>query len=402
MIIILLIIVLVAIVWLPIPVGLGCFFGMIGSNKRPVLYYLLFCVGVSLLTLWIVPAYDSDLSRYYDTMRLMQPLSDWSAFIDFSKNNRILQYQDANKVFNVIEFFVAKTGQFSWLPFISTLVCNLLVLFPVVDLRKQKKLNSWLAGGLSIELLLLFNLNLTANTMRWAMAVALFGCMSYVYFVKMTNFKFIWLLITPIFFHLGIILAVILALFVAIFREKKRLSYPVLILGFIGFWLFADRFVGPGSAGMFAQITNMATIYSTDFMVRNSNGLIVLFLSRFSGLLLVIAAVVVGSESKSEKCDNFGRLCRLQFVFWLLLFNNSMIFNRYVLVSAMLSLFYIGKNMNCIKKSMRSTSLLLIGISGLMLLVITYAGFRRMTFAVPLLELVTKNLISLFRNMPIF
>jgi len=340
------------------------------------------------------------LSRYYDTMRLMQPLSDWSAFIDFSQNDRILQYQDANKVFNVIEYLIARTGRFSWLPFISTLACNLLVLFPVIDLRKQKKLDSWIAAGLSINLLLLFNLNLTANTMRWALASALFGCVAYIYFVKLNDFRYSWLLITPILFHLGIILAVILAVFVAIFRKGTRVSYLGLILGFIGFWLVTERFVGAGSAGMFAQITSMANIYSTDFLVRNSNGLIVLFLSRLSGVLLLIATLVVGS--RSEKCDYFERLCRLQFVFWLLLFNNTMIFNRYVLVSSMLGLFYIAKNVNYVEKAKASACLLIVGISGLMLLVNASAGFKRMTFSVPLWELITTNLISLLRNVPIF
>jgi len=395
-------VVFMTIVWLPIPVGIGSFFGMVVSKKNLYLYYFLFCTGVSLVTLWYIPDYTSDLSRYFETMKSMQSLSGWSEFLDFSQNDRILQYQGTNKIFNMIEYLVAKTGRFSILPFISTFTCYLLVLFPIVDLKKQKKLSPLLAGILSLYLLMLFNLNLTANTMRWAMACAIFGFVAYIYFVKIKDIKFIWILVIPVLFHLGIILAVGLAIFVAIFRKATYFSYALLSIGFVMFWLYVAKNSDTTSSGVLYQMTSMANTYSTDFMIRNSNGRIVLYLTRMAGGLVFIATLIIGFGRKKIERDNFDRLCLAQFVFWILLFNNSMIFNRYVLVSSMLGVFYLGKNSALVNSAWVRSSLFFVLTGLLMISVIAYAGFKKMTFSISLPELVTTNLISLLTNIPIF
>jgi len=402
-IVLLLTLMVLSVLLVPIPVGMGSFFGMILSkNKNIYLFYILFCVGISLVCLLYIPNYTNDLSRYYETMHLMQPLSSWSEFIDFSQSNSVLQYQGTNKLFNIIEYFIAKTGKFSLLPFLSTLICYLSILFPIVDLKKHKELKSSAAFILSVCLLLLFNLNFTANTMRWAMASAIFGLVSYLYFVKINRLVYVWILAIPLLFHVGIILAVALVVFVAIVHKPSIFSYVLLLAGYVLFWAYVGKDGSMGASGMFPQIASMANAYSTDFMDRNLNGMIILYLSRVAGLLLLSAASIICLGKAKAKWDGFDRLCLLQFFFVILLFNNSMIFNRYLLIFSMLSVISIGKNLAVVKISRAQIGAFLTTTSVLILCVTAYAGCKGMIFTVSRLDLIFVNVFSFFSALPNF
>lgn len=387
----------------PIPVGFSSLFLMAFSEKKNIyLFYILFCIGTSLVCLFYVPNYTDDLSRYYIVMRLMKPLSSWSEFINFSQSNSALQYQGTNKIFNIIEYLIARTGKFSLLPFVSTLVCYLSVLFPIVDLKRNTKIRSTTTLTLAVCLLLLFNLNFTANTMRWAMASAIFGLVSYLYFVKLNKLVYIWILAIPLLFHVGIILAVTLAIFVAIVRKTSIFSYAILLIGFIMFWIYAIKNGSLEVSGTFSQITSMANTYSTDFMNRNLNGTIILYLSRAADILMLSAAVIIYFGKPKINRDSFDRLCLLQFFFGIMLFNNSMIFNRYLLIISILSIISIGKNIVTVKINRVQLGMFMIAVSLLILCVTAYAGCKDMNFTVSKLNLIFMNILKAFINLPIF
>lgn len=396
------IVILIALI--PIPVGIYSFLGMSFSSKQfTVIFYLLFCFCGSLAALLYIPNFTDDLSRYYQVMGLMQPLSHWIEYKSFSHMNIVMQYQGTNKLFNLIEYLVARTGKYSVLPFLNTFVCNLAIFFPVVDLRRNKKITQMYALMATISLLMLFNINFTSNTMRWAVAVALFAFTSYLYFQKINDVKFIWIFLIPLLFHIGIILAVILAMFVALTKKTNLLFMCLLLFAYLLFWVVVgSTSVESSGNGMFSQITGMANVYSADFLNRNLNGLIVLYLTRATGILLILAALAISLRKKEIPRNQFDRLMTLLSLFQTLLIGNSMIFNRYLLISSILALYIIAIHSGVLMSRSNQIAYFMVGISILFNIVITMTKLNGMKFTLSPFELITSNILKIFSNIPSF
>lgn len=166
---------IVCIIKFPILSGVGSFLSMY-FIKGKISYVLLFCFVIlfSGITLFFVPQYSDDMYRYYEVMKRLSTIPNLSEFLKFSAVDSTLQYQGTNKLFNLMEFFVAKTGYPSLLPYFGTVICYFCICFPIVNLKVRKELSSGISFFLSLLTLLLFHIFFTANTIRWALACSVF------------------------------------------------------------------------------------------------------------------------------------------------------------------------------------------------------------------------------------
>ncbi|MEK1370944.1 hypothetical protein HCZ90_10160 [Limosilactobacillus fermentum] len=159
----------------PIPAAIVSFFGMGYFNQKvSYLFMFIFVLGISLFALYYSPTISDDFYRYQQNMRIMRAATGIPDLFSLINSNTTLNYQSDSILFNVLEYFIAKTSRFNLLPYISTVITYGSILFPLVDLKAHGYINRIVFFWLSIQTLLLFSLFFTFNTMRWAIACALF------------------------------------------------------------------------------------------------------------------------------------------------------------------------------------------------------------------------------------
>ena len=360
----------------------------------------IFVLGISLFALYYSPNISDDFYRYQQNMRIMRAATGIPDLFSLINSNTTLNYQSDSILFNVLEYFITKTSRFNLLPYISTVITYGSILFPLVDLKVHGYINRIVFFWLSIQTLLLFSLFFTFNTMRWAIACALFFLILYIY--NKTQLKrYLYLFIIPILFHVGIVLAVVLTIYFYFIKKVNLKTVLPALFGLIVYLSIAKFFTG---TGILARIAQMATGYSTDFMQRNTNGLIIVFLHRLATVLIISSAVIFIYRKKGAQ----NKLDRILIVFTicLILLSGSMIQNRYLLVVCLIAILSIGMNYVDSKKiSITQLDVVLLLIMTLISIsassVIVYADIKDMVFKTPFIEVFFSNIVSLMMKMPI-
>ncbi len=364
------------------------------------MFMFIFVLGISLLALYYSPSAADDFYRYQQNMRIMRTTTGLSNLFSLINSNTSLNYQSDSILFNILEYFIAKTGRFTLLPYFSTVITYGSILFPLVDLKVHGYISKTMFFLLSAQILLLFSLFFTFNTMRWAMACALFFLILYIY--NKTQLKrYLYLFIIPILFHVGIILAVALTIYFYFIKKVNLKTVLPALLGLIVYLSIAKFFTG---TGILARIAQMATGYSTDFMQRNTNGLIIVFLHRLATVLIISSAAIFIYRKKGIKI----KLDRILIVFTicLILLSGSMIQNRYLLVVSLIAILSIGINYLNSKTAITQLDVGLLFIIAMISIsasaVIVYADVKDMEFSRPIIEVFFSSIFSLLKNIPTY
>lgn len=387
----------------PIPAAIVSFFGMGYFNQKlSYMFMLVFILGISLFALYYSPNIADDFYRYQENMRIMHTVTRLPQLFSLINSNTTLNYQSDSVLFNILEYFIAKTSRFNLLPYASTVITYGSILFPLVDLKARGYINRTVFFILATQILLLFSLFFTFNTMRWAIACSLFFLILYVY--NKTQLKrYLYLLIIPILFHVGIILAVVLTIYFYFIRNINFKTTLPALLGLVIYLKIAKLFTGTGTI---AQIAQMTTGYSTDFMNRNTNGLIVVFLHRLVTILIISSAMIyIYRKTKAKTNSKLDRVL-IVFTICLILLSGSMIQNRYLPVVSLIALLDIGMSYCNGKLTITQLDVLLLSIMMLISIsasfIIVYADIKDMMFSRPFIEVIFSNIISLLKNIPMY
>ncbi|MEK1447588.1 hypothetical protein HCZ94_09715 [Limosilactobacillus fermentum] len=204
-------------------------------------------------------------------------------------------------------------------------------------------------------------------------------------------------------FHPGIILAVALTIYFYFIKKVSIKKVLPALLSLIIYLNIAKLFTGTGTI---ARIAQMTTGYSTDFMNRNTNGLIVVFLHRLVTILIISSAMIyIYRKTKAKTNSKLDRVL-IVFTICLILLSGSMIQNRYLLVVSLIALLDIGMSYFNTKLVLTQFDVLLILIMTLISVgassIIAYADVKDMMFSQPFIEVFFSNIFSLLKNIPIF
>lgn len=187
------------ILMLPIPAGILSFaFIFLYKDKRSIYCLLFFLLSLSFLTILYIPNSSDDLTRYFETMSSLEYIPTWKDYFSFALNDNSMQYQSANKIFNILQYLISRTRLFTLLPTVAMNISYFSILFPVIDLKNKGKLSNRDSLFTSIGNLMIVHLFYTVNTMRWAIACSLLYLIVYIYFYKLNNILYLWLFLLPI------------------------------------------------------------------------------------------------------------------------------------------------------------------------------------------------------------
>lgn len=402
------ILVLIALyIFLPIPASFAILALSFLMRGRKTYWLLLWAVlTFSLLVLVYIPSVEDDAYRYFQVLGQLHSISNWQEFSMLSQNNGLIgyQYQSSSIGFIALEMLVSKTAYFNLLPYINTVICLFSLFFPFVDLKERCKISGSTALFLSLPLPLLYNFLYTASTMRWSLACSLFGLIVYEYFEKVQNRRYVWMFLIPMIFHPGIILASILAIYVACIKKISifKILFPMLLLAiYLRFVTGSNLSLGSGNP--IFQIVNMTNTYSSDFMQHSANGLLFIFLERLLTILVLIMASIVFSQlSREYRLSQFGRMLLFMSLVQFALIFTSMIFNRYILVTTFLALIYVARYISKIRLNIRYLVFSMCIVTICIGIVICYANVKRMVFISPFFQLCISNLFHFFTNIPVY
>lgn len=402
------ILVLIALyIFLPIPASFAILALSFLMRGRKTYWLLLWAVlTFSLLVLVYIPSVEDDAYRYFQMLGQLHSISNWQEFSMLSQNNGLIgyQYQSSSIGFIALEMLVSKTAYFNLLPYINTVICLFSLFFPFVDLKERCKISGSTALFLSLPLPLLYNFLYTASTMRWSLACSLFGLIVYEYFEKVQNRRYVWMFLIPMIFHPGIILASILAIYVACIKKISifKILFPMLLLAiYLRFVTGSNLSLGSGNP--IFQIVNMTNTYSSDFMQHSANGLLFIFLERLLTILVLIMALIVFSQlSREYRLSQFGRMLLFMSLVQFALIFTSMIFDRYILVTTFLALIYVARYISKIRLNIRYLIFSMCIVTICIGIVICYANVKRMVFISPFFQLCISNLFHFFTNIPVY
>jgi len=400
------ILVLIALyIFLPIPASFAILALSFLMRGRKTYWLLLWAVlTFSLLVLVYIPSVEDDAYRYFQMLGQLRSISNWQEFSMLSQNNELIGYQSSSIGFIALEMLVSKTAYFNLLPYINTVICLFSLFFPFVDLKERCKISGSTALFLSLPLPLLYNFLNTASTMRWSLACSLFGLIVYEYFEKVQNRRYVWMFLIPMIFHPGIILASILAIYVACIKKISisKILFPMLLLA-IYLRFVTDSNSSLGSGNPIFQIMNMTNTYSSDFMQHSANGLLFIFLERLLTILVLIMALIVFSQlSREYRLSQFGRMLLFMSLVQFALIFTSMIFDRYILVTTFLALIYVARYISKIRLNIRYLIFSMCIVTICIGIVICYANVKRMVFISPFFQLCISNLFHFFTNIPVY
>lgn len=389
------------VLFLPFFGGIVSFTGAFVLKKSPARICLIISVfTLGILSIVFVPFIRNDLYRYFQTMQVIAPIGNLSQFFEFSKYYSTLQYQN-NPLFNLIEFGIAKTHYFYLLPYIDSVICYISILYPIFDLKEQGKVNKGMALWLAIGATSVFYFFYIMTYIRWSLASALFILVTYLYFVKLKKVKYIWIFIIPVLFHLGILPAIIIAVYIAL--QKKVNFYHILIpIPFFIIFVCLSMIVNVnGSSNIVFKMIKMFQGYTVIAKPQGFADWTVFIANLLGTWILVFVALKMSKKNKNK----MYYLLVLQSIFYVFLLTSLQITERYSLLISMLSLIIISYNYNDLDKNSRLVPILLISISILIKLYAAYLKFKGMQFTVPLSTAVFSNIFffikQLFTSYPI-
>ena len=395
------------VICLPVIGGVISFGGAFLLNKRAAKI----CLVVSVFTLGIlsiifVPLVRYDLYRYFQTMQSIQYLQNLHQFFEYAKTDPVLQYQN-NPLFNILEFEIAKTHHFYFLPYISTIICYACVLYPIFDLKEQGKISNiislWLAiGGTST-----FYFTYIVTFIRWSMACAFFVLISYLYFFKLKKIRYLWLYLIPVLFHTGIILAVLIAIYIALLRQVKASSLIIPIPFFVVTLICSLVLNISGSSGnIFFKLIRMLQSYTVIAKPSDFSDWVVFIANLIGTWILVVVSLYFAMNGNERIKNKFTALTVLESLFYIFLLTSIQITERYSLIISMLAIITLIVNFNNLNNKNKVLPMILVSFSILVKVYAAYLQFKGLQFVIPLHETVFTNIFfyinQLLKNAPTY
>lgn len=396
------------VICLPTVSGVVSFAGAFLLNKRPAKICLIVSVfTLGILSIIFVPFVRNDLYRYFETMQSVQYLSNLHQFFNYAKTDPVLQYQN-NPLFNVLEFEIAKSHHFALLPYIDTIVCYTCVLYPIFDLKEQGKAPNALALWLAVGGISTFYFFYILTFVRWVMACAIFILVSYLYFFKLKKARYLWLYVIPLLFHTGIILAVIIAVYVALLKQVKVRSLiiplPFIVLALVSSLVLN---VSGDSRNILARLIGTLQDYTIFARPSDLSDWIV-FIANLIGTWVLVGVSIYFAMNGREKLKNkWTALMILEAVIYVFLLPLSIqITDRYGLIISMFAIITLIANFNNVNSKNRILPIIFISFSVLIKMYAAYLRFKGMQFSIPLSNAMFSNIFfyigELFKNAPTY
>lgn len=388
----------------PFIVGSGFIVYSFFSKNYAYLLLIIGCILTSLIFLDCKPGYGLDIDRYMETTKLMSEIHSIKEWNSFYASSPAMNYEKNSYIFFAIQFLVSRCDAFNLLSVISSALCGFFLIYPFLNLSKRfNKSRFWcMLLGISAYALVGYGSNM-AETMRWALAISCAGFVDYIYFYSLKrNVKYIWLLFIPLFFHIGTILIVIISLYTTTIKKVSILKIIIIMICTSLFFYFLPQNAFNNDS-VLGQITNMATVYSTDFMAGtgNINRLITQYIGDAVSFLIIITSFFLFSYKK-EKNDllNIG-FCLLAVE--AVVISKNLIFERFIYITVFYFLLNIAINMDYLKYQIRTNvfkyPLLIVII--VLCLVRGYIGFRIYDFTTTSnTAVLLTNVFSLIQLMP--
>lgn len=361
-------------------------------------YWLLcaFCLLSSLVFLDIIPGNGLDVDRYLVVTNQMSMVSGVKDWLSFCLTNPSTQYEKTSYLFFILQYFASRSHYINLLPYISTVLTSFLYFFPFIDYTKSKNIRvKWYAVILSVIPFFMLGYGNIASTMRWGLAVSSCLFMDYIYFNYLKSRKYIFLLLLPLLFHLGIIIAVLLSIYVAL---VKRLNVITIIFPVLFILLYMNTAVRGNSSTLIGQLSNMTAIYSNGFgegQIISQGARLVMVVQYVTTVLLSSYYLYLKRKYTFYKypLNNFNTL--LTFIL-IVFFLNSVIFYRYVAFAAPIYCFSILQILQEKKSDfIEILWLSLIFIGSFFLGAISY---RQFAFAFSDVGVIFKSIYSLLLN----
>lgn len=392
-----LLLIVLGIFFFPVITGafsLVCAFVTNGKKR----YWLLcaFCLLSSLVFLDIIPGNGLDVDRYLVVTSQMSMVSGIKDWLSFCLTNPSTQYEKTSYLFFILQYFASRSRYVNLLPYISTVLTSFLYFFPFIDYTKLKSIRvRWYAVILSVIPFFMLGYGGIASTMRWGLAVSSCLFLDYIYFYYLKSKKYIFLLLLPLLFHLGIILAVLLSIYVALVKKIDIVTiiFPILVV-----LLYMNMAVRGNSNTVIGQLSNMTAIYSNGFgegQTISQSARIVMVVQYATTILLSSYYFYLKGKYTFRRypLNNFAILITFILVIF---FSNSAIFYRYVTFAAPIYCFSILQILQKKKSGFIEMFWLLLILVGSLFL--GFISYRQFAFAFSDVGVIFKSIFSLLLN----
>lgn len=363
------------------------------KNKKAFVCLVVAVFTLGLFISFYIPAMQNDLYRYFQTMHNTSIIPTVSGFLQYSKIDPILQYQN-NPLFNLFEYGISRTCYFYLLPYLTIVVCYFCILYPIFDLKEKSLISGTWALVLSVAMLSIYYLFYITTLVRWSLACALLILLSYLYFVKFhSQIKYIWMLFIPILIHLGVILAVGVSVYVALVKkmDKKHLFLPLPFFIFLLTGALMTK-VSNASNNIIFKMVSMFQGYQDFARPEGLSNWISYIIDTGSILLIAIFALILMKRlgNKTSKLEfNFREL----FLLYVFLISSMQIWQRYELIIGPFALIVCGMNYKNLKNiNQHILKIIIVILIILRLYFVGYMKFKGMTFTVPFSGLCLSNL----------
>lgn len=182
----------------------------------------------------IIPGNGLDLERYMVTTEQMSMVSGFKNWLLFCRTNPSTQYEKTSYLFFALQYFASRFRYINLLSYLSTILTSFFYFFPFIDYTRFKNIRlKWYALVISLIPFFMLGYGNIASTIRWGLAVSSCFCIDYMYFYYLKSKKYIILLFLPILFHLGIILAVVLSVYVAFVKKVNIITLLIPIIAVV-------------------------------------------------------------------------------------------------------------------------------------------------------------------------
>ncbi|WP_242335269.1 hypothetical protein [Limosilactobacillus urinaemulieris] len=300
------------------------------SGKKPYIYLLLFCTLTSLLFLDIIPGYGLDFDRYMQITSSLKfiKISSLHDLYEFYKVNAMNETN--NYLFMLIQYFCSKFKVGNLLSVISVFLSSFFCIFPFLDIVQKEDKHRFLALCLGFICLNILGYGYMASVMRWSLAVTSCLFVNYLFFIRLKEKKkWAFLLLIPLLFHLGIILAVVMSFFVLV-AKRVRLSELIIYIICVLVFLFTS-INGSNSTDLTGQLLNTTKIYSKNFLASGqTRNAVILNIVIYTAYIILILINIVIHRLSPDVINPFTNLSILAIISTLLLSTRYLILIRFI------------------------------------------------------------------------
>lgn len=367
------------------------------KGKKSYLFLVLSCLLTSLIFLDMVPGYGADADRYAQITLQMSSISNFSGFFHFIQNNSQTQYQSSSYLFFFLQYLVSKSNCFNLLSYISTFLGSFFIFYPFLNYSKERFQNNsvkFVSLILAFSTLNVIGYSTLASTMRWGLAATSCFFVDYIYFFKLNkNIKYIWLLFIPIFFHPGIIVAVLISAYMGIIKKLNFVLFIIPLIILVVYFSTLGSVSINNDGNFLGSINSMANIYSTDFMNNGSSNLSQIrnftnyFLFFMSSIYVLFKMYYRGIK------NSFDSIVLFMIFISLILLPRTLIWGRYFTFTMPIMCFYTLKlNTNLSK--------IVLTLIYILSIVVAIGSYRQFVFPVSNIDILFENIFSILSSIP--